>query len=97
MKTGIIILLVGAALLGGCGRLGPLEPAAGSRLPVQTYAQTGKVDPQQLIEPSTQARPSRSDELLERSEERAADPFDLPPAGRQADDDEDKVPPPPEN
>ena len=97
MKTGIALLLSAAALLSACGKLGPLEPAPGARLPVQTYAQTGKVDPQALIEPSTQARPSRSDELLERSEVRAADPFDLPPAGRQADSDDDEVAPPPEN
>ncbi|WP_420606904.1 hypothetical protein [Novosphingopyxis sp.] len=97
MTKSAAILLATAALLSACGKLGPLEPAPGARLPVQSYGQTGKVDPQALLEPSTQARPSRSDELLERSEVRSADPFDLPPAGRQADSDDDEVAPPPEN
>lgn len=96
MKTKAVLLTT-MILLGACGKLGPLEPASGARLPVQSYGETGTVDPQALIEPSSQARPSRSDELLERSEPRAADPFDLPPAGRNPDDDVDKVPPPPEN
>ena len=96
MKTGTALLLAAAALLGACGKIGPLEPAPGAQLPVRSYGQTGEVDPQELIEPSTQARPSRSDELLQRSELRAPDPFDLPPAGRRADDDDDLIPPPPE-
>jgi len=53
------------------------------------------VDPQALIEPSTQARPARSDELLQRSQVREPDPFDLPPAGRQSTNDADVAPPPP--
>jgi hypothetical protein len=36
---------------------------------------------EELIEPSSQARPKRSDELLKRSEERREDKFDLPPKG----------------
>jgi hypothetical protein len=35
----------------------------------------------ELIAPSAQANPKRSDELLKRSEERREDKFDLPPKG----------------
>ncbi len=96
----ILLLLSAAVLLPGCGKIGPLEPAPGATLPVQTYGQTGIVDPLALLEPSTQARPSRNDELLERSDPRALDPFDLPPAGRRAQDvadpDNPTTAPPPE-
>ena len=93
MSRTSLLLLSAAALLSACGKVGPLSPAPGVSLPPKTYAQDGAVDPQALLEPSTQARPSRVDELLQRSEPRAADPFDLPPAGRpvvntdEADDD----------
>jgi len=36
---------------------------------------------EELLVPSSQAKPERSDELLRRSEKRQDDEFDLPPPG----------------
>jgi len=94
MKTAAALLIATAALC-ACGKVGPLEPAPGASMPPKTYGQTSAVDPQALIEPSPQARPARSDELLQRSQVREPDPFDLPPAGRQSTNDADVAPPPP--
>ncbi len=94
MKTAVTLLLAAAAL-SACGKVGPLKPAPGASMPPATYGQTSKVDPQAMIAPTTQERPSRSDELLQRSQVREPDPFDLPPAGRQSTNDADVAPPPP--
>lgn len=65
--------------LAACGSRGRLTPADGSALPVAPYAATATPTPDQLLTPSVQARPQRSDELLTRSEERKPNDFDLPP------------------
>ena len=67
------------ALLGGCGSAGRLKPADNKPLPVAPYGATATPTPQQLMTPSTQARPERNDELLTNSQKRDPDPFDLPP------------------
>lgn len=78
MRQGVgALILIG--LLAACGGRADLRPQQGKSLPVkpETAAETPK--PEELLEPSTQARPGRSDEQLKRSEERRDDPFDLPP------------------
>ncbi|GAA0738469.1 hypothetical protein [Sphingomonas japonica] len=67
------------ALLAGCGARGDLEPAEGRALPPAPYGAEEIPTPDDLLTPSTQARPTRSDELLQDSSERDSDPFDLPP------------------
>jgi hypothetical protein len=76
-------LLVIAALslgLSACGARVNLSPKEGNALPVKPETANVVPTPAQLMEPSTQARPKRSDEQLKRSEERREDKFDLPPA-----------------
>jgi hypothetical protein len=78
-KTALLAVAVG---LGACGKVGDLEPRAGSTLPPKAYGQRSEPSAEALTTPSVQARPGRSDELLRRSERREADPFDVPP-GKQ--------------
>ncbi len=65
--------------LAACGSRGQLTPVEGTPLPVAPYAATATPTPDQLLTPSIQARPQRSDELLRQSEERKPSDFDLPP------------------
>ena len=78
MRTALILALTALALA-GCAQRAPLEPAAGSRLPVAPYGAKTTPDPDALLTPPPQAAPARNTELRSRSEERADDPFDLPP------------------
>lgn len=73
------MILVGALALAGCGASG-LKPAPGEKLPVAPYGARATPTPAQLLTPSNQARPDRSDELLTQSQERRSDDFDLPPS-----------------
>lgn len=72
---------IGIALLAlaACGGKEELRPAAGESLPPKPYAAQATPTPSELMTPSVQARPRRSDELLKQSEERREDRFDLPP------------------
>ena len=72
-----IVLL--ALLLAGCGSDRGLKPAPGHALPPAPYGATATPTSADLLTPTTQQRPSRSDELLTESKERGDDPFALPP------------------
>ncbi|MBA2918998.1 hypothetical protein GON01_13930 [Sphingomonas sp. MAH-20] len=75
-------VMAGAAfllVLAACGGKKELTPAAGESLPPKPAAEATPLTPTQLMAPSVQARPQRSDELLKQSEERRDDRFDLPP------------------
>ncbi|MDP3675287.1 MAG: hypothetical protein Q8R44_09340 [Novosphingobium sp.] len=65
--------------LAACGSRSDLKPAAGSSLPVAPLGRTDRPTAEELLVRSQQAAPKRSVELRSRSEERADDPFDLPP------------------
>ena len=67
------------SLLGACGSSIGLKPAPGEPLPGAPYGAAATPTPAQLLTPTTQQRPQRSDELLRSSQERRADDFDLPP------------------
>jgi predicted small lipoprotein YifL len=85
--------------LGACGKVGPLEPRAGSAAPAKAYGAEAVADADTLLTPAEQTRPGRSDELMRRSERRTDDPFDLPPGGSTSGtsaNDKPKSPPPPE-
>jgi len=75
--------LVGAGALllwlAGCGAAKDLRPAAGDSLPVAPYGTRATPTPGQLLTPTSQQRPQRSDELLKSSQARRSDEFDLPP------------------
>lgn len=76
MKRLVIAL---AFTLGACGAAKDLRPAAGEPLPVAPYGARATPTPAQLLTPTPQQRPQRSDELLKSSQARRSDEFDLPP------------------
>lgn len=73
------ILIATALALTACGKAAPLKPAAGEALPAGGYGARTAPSSDQLLTPTSQSRPARSDELLKRSDPRPADEFDLPP------------------
>ncbi len=77
MKRSILIM---ALALAGCGSANQLKPGPGVALPPKPYGATATPTPPELMQPSNQARPERSDELLRSSDERRGDEFDLPPS-----------------
>jgi hypothetical protein len=68
-----------AAGLAGCGSVKDLRPTEGMSPVPKAAAATERETPEELMTPSTQARPDRQADLLDRSMEREEDPFDLPP------------------
>ncbi len=76
MKRAAPLLLLALA---ACGSRQELRPAPGQALPVQPEQTSETQTPADLLEAPTIARPTRVDEALTRSEERADDRFDLPP------------------
>ena len=66
-------------LLGACGQRADLKPLANQALPPAPYGATAQPQAEELLEQETLAAPQRSVELRRRSEERADDPYDLPP------------------
>ena len=74
-----IAALVLVAALTACGSRADLKPAAGHALPVAPLGRADQPTADELLVRTQQAAPKRSVELRTRSEERADDPFDLPP------------------
>jgi hypothetical protein len=80
MKNSVkIFALLPLIALGACGKVGDLEPRAGSKPIPAAYGREKPETGDELVTASAQARPGRSVELLKRSERREDDPFDLPP------------------
>ena len=77
MKRLVVVGLVFA--LSACGAARDLKPAAGEALPIAPYGAAATPSPKDLLTASSQARPTRTDELLTNSEERQGNEFDLPP------------------
>ena len=70
-----------ALSLTACGKKGELQRAPGMTPPPVAYGENRPKTSDQLLQPSTQATPERSSEILARSEVRGDDPFDIPPGG----------------
>ena len=68
-------------VLTACGSVQDLRPEAGESLPPAPYARNEPLTAEELLELDPQAAPERNVELRRESEERADDPFDLPPEG----------------
>ena len=68
-------------LLAACGAQKDLEPQAGKSLPPPPFGRADRPTPEELLVPQPEAVPVRTVELRQQSEERADDPFDLPPEG----------------
>lgn len=75
----VLVALVAALTLAGCGAREGLKPPEGQPLPVKPYAAKATPTPEQLLQTSPETRPARSDQLIESSKERRSDEFDLPP------------------
>jgi hypothetical protein len=78
MTRGLALVVVALALA-GCGQRRDLRPQENAALPPAPYGATATPTPAELLDPTTQQRPSRSDELLTESKPRGDDPFALPP------------------
>ena len=76
-RTVVALILVVA--LAACGSRADLKPAAGGALPVAPLGRADRPTADELLVRPQQAAPARNVELRTRSEERADDPFDLPP------------------
>jgi hypothetical protein len=68
-----------ALLLAGCGTVTDLKPKPGKNLPAAPYGRVYRPGAGELLGQSAQVRPGRAVELHTRSEQRADDPYDLPP------------------
>ena len=77
----IVIALTVALGLSACGGTQVLKPKAGTSLPPKPEFAASVPTPDQLMTADDQARPQRNDELLQKSEKRRDDKFDLPPTG----------------
>lgn len=73
------LALGGAAVLAACGSRTALTPPEGASLPPAPYGAQEQPGADALLRRDALAAPERSVELRRRSEERADDPFDLPP------------------
>ena len=78
MNRSLVLILI-PLLLAGCGARKSLAPPPGQAMPVAPFGATATPTSEQLLKPRIQTRPARSDELLEASEQRRSDEFDLPP------------------
>lgn len=76
----VLAALVLVVALAGCGVRRDLKPTAGKSLPVAPYGREETPSANALLRTPVQGAPSRTVELRTRSEERADDPFDLPPS-----------------
>ncbi len=79
LGTTLAAMALAAMGLSGCGARQDLKPQKGESLPVAPYGAEKPPAAQDLLKPSNQARPARSDDLLRSSEDRRSDDFDLPP------------------
>lgn len=75
-----VLALALLTALAACGQRADLKPAGNRLLPVAPYGSEERKSAEKLLTPPPQAVPERSIELRRRSEDRADDPFDLPPA-----------------
>lgn len=78
MKRGISAAALLLAL-GGCGARGDLKLPEGSTPPPAAYGATQARTTSDLLKPPVQTRPARSDDLIQSSDQRRSDEFDLPP------------------
>ena len=74
-----ILVIAGILGLASCGREADLKPAPGHAMPVKPAMAHNTPTVEELLTPSSQARPDRVDELVRKSQPRPQDPFDLPP------------------
>ncbi|WP_213979679.1 hypothetical protein [Sphingomonas sp. dw_22] len=67
-------------ILGGCGARGELKRPQGVAAPATPYGATEAPSTGDLLKAPIQTRPARSDDLIESSDKRRSDEYDLPPS-----------------
>jgi hypothetical protein len=75
----ILLIAAPAMLLSACGAREPLAPPPGRALPTAPFGATAPPNADALLQPPPQTRPGRSDDLIQSSDQRRSDKFDLPP------------------
>jgi hypothetical protein len=83
-RARILAVATFVTLLAACGKVAPLQPAAGETLPRKPLMARTTPTPEDLLTPPAIGEPQRVDELMKRSTPRRADPFNLPPPGGEA-------------
>lgn len=76
-----LLVLLPVLALAACGDTATLHPKIGNSLPPAPLAAKTVPTADDLIRPADQSRPARNDELLQNSQVRPQDKFDLPPPG----------------
>ncbi len=75
----LTMAITGALALASCGNRSTLKPAAAESLPAAPYGAQATPSPGDLRQPPVQTRPARSDDLIQSTDQRRSDTFDLPP------------------
>lgn len=78
-RKALILVTLVALALAGCGNRRVLKPLAGHELPRAPYGSSYRPNADQLLKQPVEVKPERNVDVRVRSEERADDPFDLPP------------------
>jgi hypothetical protein len=73
------LALPALVLVAACGNVEPLRPQSAQATPPKPAMAARAPTTEELLTAPPVARPARQDDGLRRSEERADDPFDLPP------------------
>jgi hypothetical protein len=76
---GALALAAALASLSACGVRRDLKPKLADGLPPAPYGRSDPPGSGELLGTTSQQRPGRNVELRTQSQERADDPFDLPP------------------
>lgn len=79
-----LMLVAAAALLAACGSRTALKPPQGAAPMPKAAAAKAPQTPEELMTPTSQARPDRTVDLLTQSVERQPDPFDTAPGSPPA-------------
>jgi hypothetical protein len=74
-----LLLLAACFALAACGQKQSLKPPANEPLPPKPATAPNPPSADDLLKHQPAERPTRSDELLTKSEPRQDDPFDQPP------------------
>ena len=79
LSRAIAVALTLSLAVSACGSRVKLKPQQGASLPIKPEEASAQLTVNEMLTPTPQARPKRSDELITRSEERRDDKFDIPP------------------
>jgi hypothetical protein len=75
----LTIACIGGLARASCGARESLKPVATAALPPAPYGAKATPSPDDLLRAPPQTRPARSDDLIQSSDKRRSDTFDLPP------------------